>query len=129
MKVPAQTLDLKLGTMKVSNLIGTDVKLDIQDEDVKVTGTLHKVDSWPEFSTTDNTGHFFPFKLPAVCKGQKVTTGGRTAGDRTVTIDEGLLLVVRIENLTEAKILTLTMNGETFMKADFTKATMEGEDP
>lgn len=123
--VPAQSQGLNLGNKKVSDLISTDVKVTIDEEKVTVTGTVHKVTGWTEFSTDQADGHFFPFLMPEACKKKNITVKGRTAGDRTVEMTDDLLLVIRLENLKEDK-MQIFMDGDLLMDADFTGVTKEG---
>lgn len=116
-----------LGKKQVGDLISNDVKLHISGTTVKPTGTVKNIaEPWPDFDKAgSNTGHFFPMTLPAACKQQKVTCKGREAGDRTVTIDEDLMLITRLENLS-ADVLTLEMGGQLLMTVDFTDITKAG---
>ena len=113
-----------IGTKKVSDLIGENFKLSVEGTTVTATGDVNNIAAaWEEFSKTDNTGHFAIVKLPAVLKNQKVTLEGRSKGTRTVTVDESLLLVQRLENLTEAKKLTVKKDGELVMTVYFSGVT------
>lgn len=104
----------------MSDLIGENFKLTVDGTTVTATGDVNNIEeAWEEFSKTDNTGHFAIIKLPAILKGQKVTFEGRTKGARTVKVDDDLLLVQRLENLTEAKKLTVKKDGEMVMEVDF----------
>lgn len=107
----------------MSDLIGTDAKI---SKDGTVTGNIKKIEEpWTEFDSDNNTGHFFPFKVADKFKGKTATFKGRNAGDRKITIPDDLLIVQRIENLTTAKKLTVTVESESF-SLDFTGATLEG---
>ena len=120
--VPAQTQAV-LGAIKVSDLIGTDVKLAVSGNSVTVTGTIKNItEPWTEFNKKkDNTGHFFPMEMPKSCIDQKITVEGRADGNKTVTITEDRLLIQRLENLS-GNVMTITMGEETLMVVDFGKA-------
>ena len=108
----------------MSDLIGENFKLTVDGTTVTATGDVNSIaEAWEEFSKTDNTGHFAIITLPAVLKDQKITLEGRSKGARTVTVDDDLLLVQRLENLTEAKKLTVKKDGELVMTVDFSGVT------
>ena len=122
--VPDQQAQTGIGTKKVSDLIGENFKLTVAGTTVTATGDVENIaEPWEEFSTADNTGHFAIIKLPAILKDQKVTFEGRAKGARTVKVDDSLLLVQRIENLTEAKKLTVKKDGQLVMEVDFSGIT------
>lgn len=125
-KVPDQQAQTGIGAKKVSDLIGETFALAVKGTTVTATGDVHNIaEAWEEFSTSDNTGHFAVIILPAILKGQKITLEGRTKGARTVKVDDDLMLVQRIENLTEAKKLTIKRDGELVMVVDFSGITEE----
>ena len=108
----------------MSDLIGENFKLTVDGTTVTATGDVKNIaEAWEEFSKTDNTGHFAIIMLPVILKGQKITLEGRTKGARTVKVDDDLLLVQRLENLTEAKKLTVKKDGELVMDVDFSGVT------
>ena len=81
------------------------------------------------FGKDGQVGHFFPIALDEKFSGRQLTIGGREDGDRTITVGEDLLLVVRLENLTAEKKLTAT---DATAKAtspvftiDFSKMTLD----
>ena len=123
-KVPDQQAQTGIGTKKVSDLIGENFKLAVAGTTVTATGDVENItEPWEEFSKTDNTGHFAVIILPAILKDQKITLEGRSKGARTVKVDDSLLLVQRIENLTEAKKLTVKKDGQLVMEVDFSGIT------
>lgn len=123
-QVPDQQAQTGIGTKTVSELIGDNFKLSVSGTTVTATGDVKNIEEpWMEYSSTDNTGHFAIIKLPAELKGQKITLEGRTKGNRTVKVDDDLLLVQRLENLTEAKKLTVKKDGELVMVVDFSGVT------
>ena len=125
-KVPDQQAQTGIGTKKVSDLIGETFKLTVDGTTVTATGDVHNIaEAWEEFSTSDNTGHFAVIILPAILKGQKITLEGRVKGARTVQVDDSLMLVQRLENLTSAKKLTAKKDGELVMVVDFSGITEE----
>lgn len=119
LNVPAQHQALNLGDKTVDKLIGEDFKLTLIGTNAIASGSVKTItQQWTEFDKKNNTGHFIPMLLPAECVGQKVTLKG-AASDRTVTVDEDRLLVVRLENLT-GTTLTVEMGDKTLMVVDFT---------
>ncbi len=122
--VPDQQAQTGIGAKTVSDLVGENFKLSVAGTTVTATGDVKNItEPWGDFSAADNTGHFAIIKLPAILKGQKVTLEGRTKGARTVTVDDDLLLVQRIENLTAAKKLTVKKDGQLVMEVDFSGIT------
>ena len=122
--VPDQQAQTGIGTKTVSELIGENFKLTVDGTTVTATGDVKNiVEAWEEFSKTDNTGHFVIIILPTILKGQKITLEGRTKGARTVKVDDDRLLVQRLENLTEAKKLTVKKDGELVMTVDLSGVT------
>lgn len=91
--VPPQGASLNLGTVKVSDLIGTDVRI---LEDGTVLGTVKRVESWPEFAKEpeNQAGNYFPVLLPAGGKKLKVTTEEES---KEVDFPSDRLLVVRVK--------------------------------
>ena len=126
-QVPPESQGLDLGDKKVSDL--TDgLEISVDGDTVTFEGSLKNItEPWTEFDTVNNTGHFIPIQLPDICKNQDVTLKGRTGGDKTVSIDDDLLLIVRLENLS-GTTLTLVMGGEELMVLDFTDLIPTGED-
>lgn len=128
MKTPAQTQDLELGGKTAADIIGADFSLTVDGSVVRAAGEVKNLtEPWTDFDTKNNTGHFIPVQLPAVCQGQKLTCKGRVDGDRTVTIDEGLLLVLRLENFVNPWA-DLYIGNEFFMRIDWTDVIPAGAD-
>ena len=124
--VPDQQDQTGIGTKLVSDLIGENFALSVADRTVTATGDVKNIaEAWEEYDKTDNTGHFAIIKLPVELKDQKITLEGRESGPRTVTVDESLLLIVRMENLSEGKKLTVKKDGELYMTVDFSGVTEE----
>ena len=122
--VPDQQAQTGIGTKTVSELIGENFKLSVVDTTVTATGEVKNiVEEWTEFDKTDNTGHFAIITLPAMLKGQKITLEGRKKGNRTAKVDDDLLLVQRLENLSDAQKLTIKKDGELVMTVDFSGET------
>lgn len=123
-RTPESDQSLNLGDKTTEDLIENDVKLAITGTDITVTGTVKNItEPWKEFSTKENTGHFFPIQFPAYTQGKEVTLKGSKNGDKTITVDEDLLLIQRLENL-KNNILTCEMGGKVLMKFDFTGVTL-----
>lgn len=118
-KVPAQTQALLGGGKQVRDLVGENFSLAVDGTTVKATGDVKNIDAeWAEFDSKNNTGHFVPIQLPAKCSGQKISIEGRSAGKRTVKVDEDLLLVQRLENLS-GNSMTVKMADGLLMVVDF----------
>lgn len=67
------------GNKKVSDLIAANVKIEWTEKTGKVTGDIHKVTGWTEFSQSESEGHYFPMSLGEAYKGKKITcTGSKT---------------------------------------------------
>lgn len=121
--MPARSSGLNLGGKTVKDLIGEDFRITVDGPYVTAYGDVKEIrDPWTEFDGSDNTGHFVPLLMPSVCGGKEITCGSRVKGDRTCRIDPDLLLVVRLENL-ETGVMTVAMDGESLMTADFTGVT------
>lgn len=90
----------------------------------EATGTAKYVADFSELygDGAEKTGHFFPIQFDPKYSGKKITIGGRSDGDKDVTLDEDLLLIIRLENLSANKV-TLTPESEPFLTVDFTKVT------
>ena len=126
-QVPPESQGLDLGDKKVSDL--TDgLEISVDGDVVAFEGSLKNItEPWTEFDTVNNTGHFVPVQLPVICKDKDVTLKGRTGGNKTVHVDDDLLLVLRLENLS-GTTLTLEMDGKELMVLDFTDLIPTGED-
>lgn len=125
-KVPPETQGLDLGKKTVGDL-ADDLKLSVDGDTVTFTGSLKNItEPWTEYSKTDNTGHFIPLMLPAICKDEDITIKGRVGGDRKVHIGDDLLLVLRLENLT-GTTAAVEMNDVELIKLDFTSLIPTGE--
>lgn len=125
-KVPELSGPTGLGGKNFEDLVET-LKFTSEGDTIKATGSLKTVSNWQEFdSAGKNTGHFLPIKLPDKCSGQNVTCEGRKDGNRTVKIDEDLLMIVRLENLTGTEF-TLKMGEEVIAKVDVTALIPVGE--
>ena len=65
------------GTKKVSDIVGSDVKIDWNGTKGKVTGTFPKVEDWKELPKEPKSGHFFAVKIK--CSGYCVSIRQRTS--------------------------------------------------
>lgn len=101
--------------------MGENFKYTVDGTNVTATGDVNNIETaWTEFdSKSNNTGHFVPIQFPAYLKKQKVKLEG-TAKAKTITVDDDLLLICRLENLT-ANTLTVKTSpgGELIMTIDF----------
>ena len=96
-------------------------------KDGSVAGTLYNVSGYEEFSNdpVEQAGHYLPITFGSEYSGKQITIKGRTGGDRTVTLDEDLTLVLRKENLT-GDTAEIESEGEPVVTLDFSTATLEG---
>lgn len=120
-KVPAQSQTLTdLGSKKISELVGENFKYTVDGTNVKATGDVNNISTaWKEFdSKSNNTGHFVPIQFPAYLKKQKVKLEG-TAKTKTITVDDDLLLILRLENLTGNALTVKSATDELIMTIDF----------
>ena len=121
-KVPAQSQSLTdLGGKKISELVGENFKYTVDGTNVTATGDVNNIETaWTEFEHAgNNTGHFVPIQFPAYLKGQKVKLEGAKKA-KTITVDDGLLLIQRLENLTANTLTVKTApGGELIMTIDF----------
>lgn len=118
LKVPPAGQGTGLGTKKFEDLIESDVKLEIKGTNARATGSLKNVTGWTEFSQTDNSGHFLPIQLPAVCQDRDVTVKGRKAGDRVIhPTAEDMILITRLENLS-GTVFSLEIESKTILTVD-----------
>lgn len=120
--VPSQDTQQFAGlTRTISDLVGEDIHI---DEEGAVTGTLHYVDTWTDFSTNEaeNKGHFMPVKLDVRYDGKPVTVK-RDGALRSTAEDLEWILYVPSKDTkftfeVDGKlILTLTFTGATFEEA------------
>lgn len=127
-KLPELSGPTKLGDKNIGDLV-ENVSFTKEGDTIKASGKLKTITQpWTEFdSNGDNTGHFLPISLPEKCNGQKVKCKGRTDGDREVTIDADLMLIVRLENLS-GTLIELEMGGETLARIDITGLIPQGAD-
>lgn len=126
--VPAQTQALGSLGKQAQDLIGADYKLTVSGTSVRASGEVKNITQpWTAYAAKDNTGHFAPTVMPAACVDQEVTVGGRKDGEKTVTIDEDRLLVVRIENLQGGE-MPVKMGGKPLMTVDFSGTFPKGRD-
>ena len=66
-------------------------------------------------------GHFFPVTFGSEYQGKELTMKGRTDGDRTATLGEDLLLIVRLENL-KGDTLTIECEKKNIVTFNFATA-------
>lgn len=119
--IPAQSQSL-LGK-KISELISAETCV---LKDGSVAGTLHNVSGYEDFSDdpAEQSGHYLPITFGSGYSGKQITIKGRTDGDRTVTLDEDLTLVLRKENLT-GDTAEIESEGEPVVTLDFSTAVLE----
>lgn len=122
-KVPDQSQSMGTGTEKqASDLIGEDAAIQWDGLDGTASGEVKNLEDFSElFGDDQKTGHFFPLAIDKQYQGKELTISGRTDGDRKVKVDSDLLLIVRIENLTPEKKVTVKDDKEAVVfTVDFT---------
>lgn len=100
---------------KISDFISEDTKI---DADGKVTGTLHYVEGFTEFSRTQSKGYYFPVKLDDKYSSKEITCKGKSTKKAT---DLNWLLFVVDKQSTftfsteqDGTILTLSFENAVF---------------
>ena len=90
------------------------------DEYGNVTGTLHHVTEWKEFSTVkaEQSGNYFPVHLSDEYKGEEITVTGK--GTKKATDQDWILLVK--DKTTKFKF---EAKDKTIFTLDFSGATLE----
>lgn len=123
--VPAQELAIADMGKSVSDLVDRSARVAWTGTSGRAVGGVKCIaEAWKEFSQDGgNTGHFFPIMLAESLVGKKCTIKGRADGDRTVTIDDRLM-ITRIENLAEGMKPTLEFEGGPTLSIDFSKAEL-----
>lgn len=130
-KVPDQAQDLNLGgELKVSDIVGADATIKWNGNNGEMTGEAKFVSDFSAaFGKDEQVGHFVPISLDKKFKGKQLKLSGRIDGDRTVTISDDLLMVVRLENLTAEKKLTAANAASKattpVFTIDFSKMTLD----
>ena len=121
--IPRQSQSLNLGSVIVSDIIGTDVRV---LDDGTVLGTLKRIESWPEFSGSEDEqkGNYFPVLLPAGGKKLK-TTKGVTVKDMDFPNDR--LLVIRVPDT--ATTCKIEVDEQELITLNFSKATLLPTEP
>lgn len=118
------------GTEKqASDLIGADAAIQWDGLDGTASGKVKNLEDFSElFGDKEKSGHFFPLAIDAQYQGKELTVSGRTDGDLKVKIDSDLLLIVRIENLTPEKKVTVKDDKEAVVfTVDFTGSQLAEE--
>ena len=90
------------------------------DEYGNVTGTLHNVTEWKEFSNVkaEQSGHYFPVQLSDEYEGEEITVTGK--GTKKAT-DRNWILLVK-DKTTK---FTFATKDKTIFTLDFSGATLE----
>ncbi len=123
--MPEQSQQIGESGKQVSDLIEPTASISWTGTKGEAGGDVKYVDDLSDlFGLAEKDGHFFPVKFDAKYQGEQIELSGREGGNRTVTVDSDLLLVVRIENLAEGKTLTAKADGEEIFSVDFSKATL-----
>lgn len=106
--------------------MGEDFTLTATGKTLKATGTVNKIDSWPEFSNTpeQQSGHYLPLELPAKYLNQKVTIGGINS-KKSVTLKDDTILITRMEHISDKKTFTLTFTDGLIVTVDASGVTQK----
>lgn len=113
------------GTKKVSDIVGSDVKIDWNGTKGKVTGTFPKVEDWKELPKEPKSGHFFAVKINEKYKGKKFTfyeDGVEKSSTDSATEDE-MFWVLRIDTTKNFKFVS--GDSEVIAELDFTDAKLK----
>ena len=113
------------GNMKVSDIMGDDVKINWDGVKGSVTGTFPKVEKWEELPKDPKEGHFFAMKINEKYKGKKFTyyrDGEQVSTAESASEDE-MFWVLRID---EAKTFKFVSgDDEVIAELDFSEATLK----
>lgn len=106
---------------KVSDLIDGELTVEtIGNHTVGVSGIAKQVNNWTAFSTTNNSGHFVPLKLPENFVGQKVTVKGGASDKVIDQFDEDRIMITKIDAyITYNRKQTFEINGEEVLVIDY----------
>lgn len=107
----------------VGDLIGDDVAIAWNGVNGTVTGTLKNVsDAWTQFSSKDNTGHFFPVSLDKHYSNKPITV---TMSDGSKKTEIDLEWVIRVDKYVENRQLAVfECDEKVVITLDFSKATL-----
>lgn len=109
------------GNKKVSDLISENVSVQWSGTTGTVTGDIHKVTGWNEFSPTEADGHFFPASLDKEkYNGKQITCVGSKS-----YVSEDTDWVLKVDT---CKRFTFKCEGLPDVVFDFNKANLEEED-
>lgn len=120
--IPTQSQTLSLGSKKVSELIGSDVRV---LSDGSVVGTLKYVPNYREFNETnvgEQSGNYFPLTLDAKYRNKPITVEKEDGTSKTATDTEWIL---RVKD--KGSMFTFKDDQTEIVKLNFAKATLEGE--
>lgn len=105
----------------ISELIADDIKV---LENGSVVGTIHNITGFTDFSSkkTEQSGHYFPFRLTQTGTKMTIKTNGVAASGKTnMAFDPEIIL--RIPN--NDTNFTIEVDGLQVVKLNFTDATLE----
>ena len=107
--LPAQTTQVEDTILKTSDLINKDVRIRWSGLDGKVYGSANYVkDIGSLYGAGQKTGHFFPLELATDLQNTTFNIHGAKTGTKQVTTDGDTMLLIRLENLDDDKIVTVT---------------------
>lgn len=106
-----------MGAKTIADLVSPDTTV---DEYGNVTGTLHKVTGWKDFSNVaaEQTGHYFPIHLSDEYAGEEITVTGKSTKKAS---DQDWILLVK-DTTTKFKF---EAKGETIFTLDFSGVVLE----
>lgn len=110
-------------------MIGNDIKV---SDSGTVTGTIKYLSSVPGYDGGQDSGHYFPIMFESknykpLHVGGKVVDGQFVAGKEITPSEKDPYLVIRVENCTDGKKITVYDNNTKaeLFTLDFNKATLE----
>lgn len=120
--MPAQDQSLDLGEKQVKDLIEPETAITWDGLDGTVTGTIKKLDSWPEWGAPDG-GHFLPVELGEQYEGKKITLLGAEVATKTAQDRKWVLKVDKA--VEQHKKFTFKDGKEIIATIDPSNATLE----
>ena len=88
------------GDMKVSDLMGADVRILWDGVNGKLTGSVNNIENWAELPKDPRNGHFIVVSIDPRYKDKPLTfyKGGKPSGSTDKATDEDLFWVLRVDD-------------------------------
>ncbi len=117
--------DAGYGTMKVSDIMGSDIAIDWDGTKGKVTGTFPKIEKWDDLPKEPKDGHFFAFKINEKYKDKKFTyyKDGVESSTKEKAGEDEMFWVLRIDETKHHKFVS--GEDEVIADLDFSGATLK----